>query len=126
VQVVPSHGLTAEEVERIEAESYAHAREDMLVHRVVDLAVNAALDAKWIEEALGRVRDELDPAIVAEVESGIAEVRGFVEASRQDPRTVDADAFHAAKDRLDRASVPVHETAITRSLREEAEAVKDR
>ncbi|MFM1831928.1 MAG: hypothetical protein RLZZ461_244 [Planctomycetota bacterium] len=126
VQVVPSHGLTVEEVERIEAESYAHAREDMLVHRVVDLAVNAALDAKWIEEALGRVRDELAPELVAEVEAGIGEVRGFVEASRRDPRTVDADAFHAAKDRLDRASVPVHETAITRSLREEADAAKGR
>jgi molecular chaperone DnaK len=126
VQVVPSHGLTVEEVERIEAESYAHAREDMLVHRVVDLAVNAALDAKWIEEALGRVRDELAPELVAEVEAGIGEVRAFVESSRRDPRTVDADAFHAAKDRLDRASVPVHETAITRSLREEADAAKGR
>ncbi len=126
VQVVPSHGLTVEEVERIEADSFAHAREDMLVHRVVDLAVNASLDAKWIEEALGRVRDDLDPALVAEVEAGIAEVRGFVEDARRDPRRVDADAFHAAKDRLDRASVPVHETAIARSLREDGKVARGR
>lgn len=119
VQVVPSHGLTTEEVDRIEADSYAHAREDMLVHRVVDLAVNASLDAKWIEEALARVRDEIDPALHDEVQAHVAEVRAFVEASRVDPRGVDADAFHAAKDRLDRASVPVHEAAITRSLRED-------
>lgn len=118
VQVVPTHGLTAEEVDRIEEESFAHAREDMLVHRVVDLAVNAGLDAKWISEALDRVRDELDPETVASVEAGIEALKRFIEAARRDPREVDADAFHAAKESLDRASVPVHEAAIARSLRE--------
>lgn len=118
VQVVPSHGLTAEEVDRIEAESYTHAREDMLVHRVVDLAVNASLDVKWITEALDRVRDEVDPAVIAEVEEGVASLRTLIEAARRDPRVVDADDFHATKERLDRASMPIHEAAIARSLRE--------
>ena len=118
VQVVPTHGLTAEEVDRIEAESYKHAREDMLVHRVVDLAVNASLDVKWISEALDRVRDELEATTTTPVEAGIAEVKRFIEAARRDPREVDADAFHAAKESLDRASIPVHEAAIARSLRE--------
>lgn len=118
VQVVPSHGLTAEEVDRIEAESYTHAREDMLVHRVVDLAVNASLDVKWITEALDRVRDEVDPAVTAEVEEGVASLRTLIEAARRDPRVVDADDFHATKERLDRASMPIHEAAIARSLRE--------
>ena len=118
VQVVPSHGLTAEEVDRIEEESFTHAREDMLVHRVVDLAVNASLDVKWITEALDRVRDEVDPAVTTEVEEGLASLRGLIEAPRRDPRVVDADAFHATKERLDRASMPIHEAAIARSLRE--------
>ena len=118
VQVVPSHGLTREEVDRIEAESFEHAKDDMLVHRVVDLAVNAALDVKWIGEALSRVREELDVAIIERVESSMAEVRGFIETSRTDPRSVDAEAFHGAKERLDRESVPVHEAAIARSLRD--------
>ena len=118
VQVVPSHGLTREEVDRIEAESFTHARDDMLVHRVVDLAVNAALDVKWIGEALSRVRGELDRTIVERVESSMVEVQGFIDASRSDPRKVDAEAFHAAKERLDRESVPVHEAAIARSLRD--------
>ena len=118
VQVVPSHGLTAEEVDRIEEESYTHAREDMLVHRVVDLAVNASLDVKWITEALDRVRDEVDPAVTATVEEGIASLRGLIEEARRDPRVVDADEFHATKERLDRASMPIHEAAIARSLRE--------
>ena len=118
VQVVPSHGLTAEEVDRIEAESYTHAREDMLVHRVVDLAVNASLDVKWITEALDRVRDEVDPSVIAAVEEGVASLRTLIEAARRDPRVVDADDFHATKERLDRASMPIHEAAIARSLRE--------
>jgi molecular chaperone DnaK (HSP70) len=118
VQVVPSHGLTREEVDRIEAESFDHAREDMLVHRVVDLAVNASLDVKWIGEALARVREELDPQIIGRVEACIAKVEAYIEASRSDPRSIDADDFHAAKERLDRESVPVHEASIARSLRD--------
>lgn len=118
VQVVPTHGLTREEVDRIEAESFEHAKEDMEVHRVVDLAVNAGLDVKWIGEALARVRGDLDAAIIERVESGIRELKGFIEASRKDPRGIDADAFHTAKERLDRDSIPVHESAIARSLRD--------
>ncbi|MFO0829855.1 MAG: Fe-S protein assembly chaperone HscA [Phycisphaerales bacterium] len=117
IQVVPSYGLTADEVERIERESFAHAREDMQAHRVIDLRANAALDLKWIAAALDRVRGELDPSIVAEVEARMDDVRGFIAAADRDARAVDADAFHRAKDALDRASVPVHEKAIAASLR---------
>jgi molecular chaperone DnaK len=117
VQVVPSNGLTREEVAQIEADSYTHAREDMLVHRVVDLAVNAALDVKWIQEALARVRDVLPASTTESVESHLAIVEEFIASARNDPKSVDADAFHAAKESLDKASMPVHEAAITRSLR---------
>src|SRR5690606_24435671 len=54
IQVVPRYGLTREEVDRMEAESYAHAREDMHAHRVIDLAVNSQLDIKWIRQAMQR------------------------------------------------------------------------
>ena len=119
VQVVPSNGLTREEVDRIEADSVTHARDDMRVHRIVDLAVNAALDVKWITEALDRVREEVEPDVVASVESGLVAVRDLITQARADPRSVDADAFHAAKDHLDRTSMPVHEASISRSLRDE-------
>jgi molecular chaperone HscA len=118
VQVVPSNGLTREEVAQIEADSLTHARDDMAVHRVVDLAVNAALDVKWIREALDRVRGELPPSTAEGVDSQLAAVEAFIQSARKDPRSVDADAFHAAKDSLDRSSMPVHEASITRSLRE--------
>lgn len=116
VQVIPSFGLRAEDVARIEAESFAHARQDMALHRIVDLAVNAALDVKWIAAALARVRGQLAPAIIAEVEAASAEVERFIREAQRAPGDVDGDAFHAAKEALDRASVPVHERAITQSL----------
>ena len=46
----------------------------MAVHRVVDLAVNAALDVKWIREALDvgvPVDAELPSTRIAEVRPGV-------------------------------------------------------
>jgi molecular chaperone DnaK (HSP70) len=119
IQVVPSYGLTAEEVDRIEQESFAHAREDMHVHRVIDLRVNASLDLQWIAAALDRVRGELDPGLVGEIEAKMADLRAFIAAADHAAAHVNADAFYAAKDALDRASVPVHEASIRRSLQED-------
>jgi molecular chaperone DnaK (HSP70) len=117
VQVVPTYGLTAEDVDRMEAESFAHAREDMRAHRVIDLCANAGLDLHWIADALGRVRAELDPGYVAELDASMARLAGFLEAAGRDHRAVDPDHFHRAKEELDRLSVRVHEVAIARSLR---------
>ena len=47
----------------------------------------------------------------------MAAVRGFIQAAGADHTAVDADAFNAAKAELDRASVPLHEAAISASLR---------
>ena len=116
VQVVPTYGLTRDEIEKMEQDSLTHAREDMSVHRVVDLAVNAALDVKWIHEALDRVREVIPPDVIAEVEHARREVMDFIESARKNPREVDGEAFSAAKERLDRSSIPIHEAAITQSL----------
>jgi molecular chaperone HscA len=117
IQVVPSYGLTAEEVDRIEQESVLHARADMTLHRVIDLRVHSELDLKWIGEALARVRGQLEPGYVAALEESMAEVRARCEQAAADPRSVDADAFHRAKQALDERSMRVHETAIAESLR---------
>ena len=117
LQVVPSHGLTSEEVERLEREAFAHAREDMHLHRVVDLAVNARLDLKWIGEALERTGEALEPAYREELEACMTRLKGMCEAAERDPARTDADAFHQAKESLDRLSMRLHETSIARSLR---------
>ena len=117
IQVVPTYGLTVEEVDRLEAESLRHAREDMRRHRVIDLRVNAALDAKWTTDTLARVRYELDGEYVAAVEARIGDVRAFVEAATRDVDSVDPEAFAAARDALNQSAMRMHEVAIARSLR---------
>lgn len=117
IQVVPSFGLTEEEVARMEKESVAHAREDMTLHRVIDLRVHAELDLKWIGEALGRIRDRLEVAYVDELERAMQGVRELCERAARDPRGVDADGFHRAKQALDVLSMRVHEASIAQSLR---------
>jgi molecular chaperone HscA len=115
--VVPTYGLTAEEVERIEQDSFTHAREDMRRHRVIDLRVNAGLDAKWTGETLERVRTELDPDYAAELDARLAALKACVDAAAKDIDAVDVEAFSAARDALNRAAMRMHEIAIAQSLR---------
>lgn len=118
LQVIPSHGLTREEVERIERESFEHAVEDMTRHRVVDLIANSALDLKWIGEKLDRYGDELPKAEAASLRAQMGDLSAMVERARADWRAVDADAMHRVKEDLAHASVRLQEIAITASLRE--------
>ena len=118
LQVIPNHGLTREEVERIERESFAHAREDMAQHRVVDLVVNSELDLKWIGDTLERHGDGLGADDRAALVALVDRLRDIVVRAKADWRAVDPDAFFAAKDELDHASIRLQEVAITATLRE--------
>jgi len=119
IQVVPNHGLTRDEVDRMERESFAHARDDMARHRVTDLVVNAKMDLKWIGDRLARHGAALDPSARAELERLVSELRVMVESAERDWKSVQPDAMHRAKDALDRASVRLQEISITESLRAE-------
>jgi molecular chaperone DnaK (HSP70) len=117
LQVIPNHGLTREEVDRIETESLTHAREDMTHHRIVDLIANGKLDLKWIGERFERFHERLEPGYRAELEGRIATLRSLIADAEADWRRVDPNALHAAKDGLDRASVRLQEVSIAESLR---------
>jgi molecular chaperone DnaK (HSP70) len=117
LQVVPSHGLTRDEVDKMEAESLTHAREDMARHRVVDLIVNSKLDLKWIGERFERFKDRLTPEERGGLGDAIAALHGFVTRAEQEWTSVDANAFHKAKEDLDRASVRLQEIGIAESLK---------
>jgi molecular chaperone DnaK (HSP70) len=117
LQVVPNHGLTNEDVARIERESILHARQDMQRHRVVDLITNSTLDLKWIGEKLATAGDQLEPVQRAALEARVAELRKLVEQARADWTSVDPNAFQRAKEAMDRESVRLQEIAIARALR---------
>jgi molecular chaperone DnaK (HSP70) len=117
VQVVPHHGLSRDEVDRIERESFANARTDMARHRIADLLANSRLDLLWINKQLAATGSLIDTEQRKAVEHAAAVLQGFVNAaSGEGIATVDPDAFHAAKEALDRASIPLHEASIKRSL----------
>ena len=121
LQIVPSHGLSRDEVDRIERESYQHAREDMRRHRVVDLVASCRLDLKWITERLARFGAQLDPAYAADLRDRTRELSMMVDLASADWSAVDPDTMHAAKQALDEASVRLQEVAIAHSLRQEQE-----
>ncbi len=120
LQVIPSHGLTPEEVERIERDSLLHAREDMTRHRVVDLITNSTLDLKWIGERFEKFQGGLEPAYREGLEAKIGRLRSLLEQARADWKSVDPDAFYAAKNELDQASIRLQEVSIAHSLRGDA------
>jgi molecular chaperone DnaK (HSP70) len=119
LQVVPNFGLTAEEVTRIERESFTHAREDMARHRIVDLIVNSKLDLKWIGERFERFKGELDPKYRDDLAGKIALLRALVEKANADWKSVDANDFYRAKNDLDTTSLRLQEVSIARSLQED-------
>lgn len=120
IQVVPNHGLTREEVERIERESVEHAREDMTRHRIVDLIANGKLDAKWVGERLERHAGELDEGYRRDLEGKLLRLKELIAQAEADWKGVPAEELHRAKQELDEASVRLQEVAITRSLRGDA------
>jgi len=119
LQIVPNHGLSREEVDRMEAESITHAREDMERHRIADLIANSKLDLKWIGERLEAIGDELEPDYRDELKGHIDRVAGYVKAAEGDWSSVSANDFHKAKEELDRASIRMHEVSIRLSLSSE-------
>ena len=119
LDVAPNHGLTRDAIERIEAESFAHAKEDMARHRVVDLIENAKLDLHWTNRQLERHADGLTDAEASELNAAIGALTSMVDSAQDNWRSVDANEFAAAKDRLDKASVRLHEVSIARSLKDE-------
>jgi molecular chaperone DnaK (HSP70) len=117
IQIVPNHGLTREEVDRMEAESYEHAAEDMNAHRLIDLRNQARLDIRAIEKQLTKVGDGLDAGYRAEIQAKVAEVKAMADAP-----DADAEQFHQALDAMDKSTVRLAEMAIVKTLREEQDA----
>ena len=111
IQIVSTHGLTAEEVARMTLESYAHAREDMTAHRLIDLRNQVAFDTHKTEQMLGKAADQLTPEQRGEIESAMRALRQLAET------TQDADQLYRALNDFDRKTVRLAELAIVTTLR---------
>ena len=74
-QVVPNHGLTRDEVNRITRESVAFARTDVDAHRRIDLLNQVEFDTHKTEQMLAKVGHLLDPAERERIEQEMAALR---------------------------------------------------
>ncbi len=113
IQIVPTYGLTAEEVERMEMESYEHAREDMTAHRLIDLRNQIAFDARKTEQMLAKVGDQLAPEQRRAIETAMRDLEALSASEGVEP-----DKLHKALNEFDRKTVRLAELAITATLRE--------
>ena len=113
IQIVPTHGLTAEEVDRMERESYAHARQDMKAHQLIDLRNQVTFDTAKTQQMLARVGSGLSEQERSTTEEAIRELRGLAET------TEDPDRLFEALKAFDRGTVRLAELAITQTLKEQ-------
>jgi len=111
IQVVPAHGLTKDEVDRMEIESYTHAREDMTAHRLIDLRNQVAFDTHKAEQALARAGAALPAEERHRIEAAMASLRQLAETC------TDADELHKALDAFGKMTIHLAEVNITAVLK---------
>src|SRR5262249_40133729 len=78
-EVVPNHGLTDQEVERMIKESVIHAREDFKAHHLVDLRLDARTVITSTERAMVELGDRISREQRAQLAQAIAKVKDQLE-----------------------------------------------
>ncbi|GMU24106.1 MAG: chaperone protein DnaK [Phycisphaerae bacterium] len=112
IQIVPTYGLTADEVKRMELESYAHAHEDMIAHRLIDLRNQVAFDTHKAEQMLEQVGVEFPASERQAIVDAMDALRKLAAT------TQDADGLWDALRAFDQRTVRLAELAIARTLRD--------
>jgi molecular chaperone DnaK len=79
IQIIPNHGLTRDEVQRIMRESIEFAQTDIDAHRRIDLRNQVEFDTHKTEEMLAKVGHLLDPQERERIERDIANLRKFAQ-----------------------------------------------
>jgi molecular chaperone DnaK len=118
IQVIPSHGLTREEVRKIELESIKHAREDMTVHRFIDLRNQVEFDIARTERTLARHGRLLPAEDRAALEEAMHHLREFA------CTTDDAEKLYVELNRFGKMTETLANLAITEALREDQEEIR--
>lgn len=113
IQVIPSHGLTRDEVKRIEADSIRFARQDMTAHRLIDLRNQIEFDTHKTEQTLALYGHKLPPEERLALEEGIRVLRSLA------TKTDDADKLHRALDEFGKKTLDLANLAIGEALRED-------
>ncbi|HUU85134.1 MAG TPA: Fe-S protein assembly chaperone HscA [Phycisphaerae bacterium] len=113
IQVVPAHGLTRDEVRRMERESVAFARQDMTAHRLVDLRNQVVFDTNKTEQMLTKHGDLLPAEECQALRRAAADLRQYADSSS------DTEEIHRRLQEFGRMTVPLANAAISATLRED-------
>lgn len=114
IQVLPNHGLTADEVERMKRESIAFAQPDIDAHRRIDLVNQVQFDTDKTQKMLERFGELLDADERQRLEKEMESLR------RLAAETQDLDALHRALDAFGRSTRRLAEIGIRETLRQSA------
>lgn len=114
VQIIPSHGLTRDEVRRIQQEALAFAREDMAAHHLVDVRTTLQFDLHKAEGMIERYGHLLEKDRREELLADLAEVKAFAAES------LDATAINERREAFNRATTPLAELAVKAALNADA------
>ncbi len=90
IQIVPSHGLTKDEVARITRESVEHAQEDIAAHRRIDLVNQVEFDIHKTQQMLAKVGAELNADERARIERDIVVLRELAQREQNLDRLQEA------------------------------------
>jgi molecular chaperone DnaK (HSP70) len=117
VQVTPAYGLTGEEVDAMVAESIAHARADMTVHRLIDVRNEVRRVLAAIDKALSDASETLRENQRRELDARVTLLKAKLETSD------DPDELYAAMRAANDAAMPLTQTQMDDVL---AKALKGR
>jgi molecular chaperone DnaK (HSP70) len=112
VQIIPSHGLTREEVSRMQKEAIQFAREDMTAHHLIDVRTALEFDLNKAEQMIRKHGKLLDPPQREAILRELAELRAFA-AQCHDPKLL-----NERREGFNRRTIPLAERAMTAVLQE--------
>jgi len=110
VQIIPSHGLTRDEVRRMQREALEHAREDIAVHHLIDVRTTLEFDLHKAEQMVQRFGQLLDARSRGAIMAEIRELREFAKTCS------DAHILNDRREAFNRMTIPLAELAVTASL----------
>ncbi len=111
IQIVPSHGLTREEVRRMQLEAVEHAREDMSAHHLIDVRTTVEFDLNKAERMIEEHGDLLDADERDRLKRDAAALRQLARSSG------DARQINERREQFNRLTIPLAEKAIAASLK---------
>ena len=110
VQIVPQHGLTRDEVKRMQQEAITHAREDMTAHHLIDVRMTIEFDLNKTQQMLDRYGHLLSAPDRAALTRGIGDLRQF------STTCTDPAELNQRREALDQSAIPLAEKAMTAAL----------